>query len=54
MKTVFLVLDLLTNSDAIRAVLQSCFTAGVVCAGVLFLLGIYQMLRRSCPRRVGA
>jgi hypothetical protein len=54
MKTLFLILDLLMDSEAIRSVLHSCFTAAVVCVGVLFLLGAYQVLRRACLRRDGA
>ena len=54
MKAIFLILDLLTDSEAIRSVLHSCFTAAVVCVGVLFLLGIYQVLRTFCLRRDGA
>jgi hypothetical protein len=48
MKALFLLLELLTDSDAIRTVLQSCFTAGVASAVVLFLWGVYQVVRRSC------
>lgn len=48
MKALFLLLELLTDSDAVRNVLDSCFAAGVV---VLFLLAAYQVLRRSCRRR---
>ncbi len=51
MKTLFLLLELLTDSDAIRNVLHSCFTAGAVSVVVLFLLGVYQVLRRSCAPR---
>jgi putative effector of murein hydrolase LrgA (UPF0299 family) len=51
MKTLFLLLELLTDSDAIRNVLHSCFTAGVFSVAVLFLLITYQVLRRSCVRR---
>jgi hypothetical protein len=51
MKALFLLLDLLTDSDAIRNVVHSCFTAAVVCVAVLFLLGAYQVLRRFCTRR---
>lgn len=54
MKTLFLLLELLTESDVVRNVLQSCFTAAVVCVAVLFLLVIYQVLRRSCARRTTA
>jgi hypothetical protein len=51
MKVLFLLLDLLTDSDAIRSGINSCFTAAVVNVAVLFLLGAYQALRRSCTRR---
>jgi len=51
MKTLFLLLELLTDSDAIRNVLHSCFTAAVFSVAVLFLLVTYQVLRRSCVRR---
>jgi hypothetical protein len=51
MKPLFLLLDLLTDSDGIRNVLHSCFTAGVVSVAALFLLLTYQVLRRSCARR---
>jgi hypothetical protein len=50
MKALFLLLELLTDSDAIRSVLQSCFTAGVASVVVLFLWGVYQVARRSCKR----
>jgi hypothetical protein len=51
MKALFLLLDLLTDSDAVRNVIHSCFTAAVVCVAVLFLLGAYQVLRRTCTHR---
>jgi hypothetical protein len=51
MKALFLLLHLLTDSDAIRNVVHSCFTAAVVSVAVLFLLGAYQVLRRTCTRR---
>jgi hypothetical protein len=51
MKTLFLLLDLLTDSDVIRNVLHTCFTAAVFSVAVLFLLIAYQVLRRSCARR---
>jgi cytochrome bd-type quinol oxidase subunit 1 len=54
MKTLFLILDLLTDSEAIRSVVHACFTAAVTCVGVLSLLGAYQVLRRSLLRRDGA
>ncbi|HMD10584.1 MAG TPA: hypothetical protein VKH63_23845 [Candidatus Acidoferrum sp.] len=47
MKALFLLLELLTDGDAIRNALHSCFTAGVVSVVVLFLLLTYQVLRRS-------
>jgi|HubBroStandDraft_2_1064218.scaffolds.fasta_scaffold01257_5 cytochrome bd-type quinol oxidase subunit 1 len=50
MKTLFLLLDLLTDSDAIRNIVHSCLTAAVVSVAVLLLLGAYQLLRRSCTR----
>jgi hypothetical protein len=54
MKALFLLLELLTDGDAVRNVLHSCFTAGVVSVVVLFLLGAYQVLRRTCAHRGGA
>jgi hypothetical protein len=50
-KTLFLLLDLLTDSDAIRNVVHSCFTAALVSVAALFLLGAYQVFRHSCTRR---
>jgi putative effector of murein hydrolase LrgA (UPF0299 family) len=47
MKTLFLLLEFLTDGDAVRNVLNSCFTTGVVSVVVLFLLLTYQVLRRS-------
>jgi hypothetical protein len=51
MKALFLLLELLIDSDAVRNVLDFCFTAGVASVVVLFLLVTYQVLRRSCVRR---
>ena len=51
MKTLFLLLELLTDGDAIRNILHSCFSAALVSVAVLFLLGTYQVLRHSCLRR---
>lgn len=51
MKALFLLLELLTDSDAIRNVLNYCFTAAVFSVAVLSLLATYQVLRRSCGRR---
>jgi hypothetical protein len=50
MKALFLLLELLTDSDAIRSALQSCFTAGVASVVVLFLWGVCQVIRRSRKR----
>jgi hypothetical protein len=50
MKTLFLILNLLMDGDAIRNIVHSCFTAALVSVGVLFSLGAYQMLRHSCVR----
>jgi hypothetical protein len=50
-KTLFLLLELLTDGDAIRNILHSCFTAALVSVAVLFLLGANQVLRHSCLRR---
>jgi cytochrome bd-type quinol oxidase subunit 1 len=50
MKTLFLILNLLTDSQAIRSVVHSCFTVALVSAAVLFLVGAYQVLRHSCLR----
>jgi hypothetical protein len=50
MKALFLLLELLTDSDAIRSVLQSCFTAGAASVVVLFLWGVYQVVWRSSKR----
>ncbi len=50
MKALFLLLELLTDSDAIRSVLQSCFTAAVFSVVVLFLWGV---LTRCFVARVG-
>jgi hypothetical protein len=54
MKALFLLLELLTDGEAIRSVLQSCFTAGVASVVVLFLWGVYQVVRRSCKRSENA
>jgi hypothetical protein len=54
MKTLFLFLELLTDGDALRNILHSCFTAALVCVGTLLLLGTYQVLRPSCLRRNAA
>ena len=54
MKTLFLLLELLTNNDVIRNVLHSCFIAGVFSVAILFLLVTYQVLRCSCARRTTA
>jgi flagellar biosynthesis regulator FlaF len=51
MKTIFLILNLLTDTEAIRNVLHSCFTAALVSVGVFVLAGTYQVLRRSSLRR---
>jgi hypothetical protein len=51
MKTLFLLLEFLTGPEAIRNVLQSCFTAAVVSVAVLSSLGGYQALRHSFSRR---
>jgi hypothetical protein len=51
MKALFLLLELLTDSDAIRNVLNYCFTAAVFSVAVLSLLPTYQVVRRSCGRR---
>jgi putative effector of murein hydrolase LrgA (UPF0299 family) len=51
MKTLFLLLELLTDGEAIRNVLHFCLTAGIFSVAVLFLLVAYQVLRRSCGRR---
>ena len=54
MKALFLILELLTDSEVIRNVLHYCFTAAVFSVVVLFLLVTYQVLRRSCERRTGS
>jgi hypothetical protein len=51
MKTLFLLLELLTDSDAIRMVLHSCCTSAVVSVVVLIFVGSYQVIRRSLLRR---
>jgi putative effector of murein hydrolase LrgA (UPF0299 family) len=51
MKTLFLLFELLTDSDVIRSVLHSCFTAGIFGVAVLFLVAAYQVLRHTCMRR---
>jgi len=51
MKTLFLLLSLLTEPNEIRSVIQSCFTSAVVSVGVFFVLGCYQAIRRSSLRR---
>jgi hypothetical protein len=51
MKALFLLIELLTDSDVIRNVLTYCFTAAVFSIAVLSLLIAYQVLRRSCGRR---
>jgi hypothetical protein len=50
MKTLFLLLELLTDRDAIRMVLHSCFTSAVVSVVVLIFVGSYQLIRRSLFR----
>jgi hypothetical protein len=50
MKTLFSLLGLLTDSDAIRIVLHSCFTSAVVSVFVLTFVGGYQVIRRSLLR----
>ena len=52
MKTLFLLLDLLTDSGTIRGALHSCLTVALVCVAILSLLGTYQLLRRSCLARL--
>jgi|HubBroStandDraft_6_1064221.scaffolds.fasta_scaffold29034_4 hypothetical protein len=47
MKALFLILNLLTDVDAIRNVVHSCFTVALVSVAVLFLVGAYQVLRHS-------
>jgi hypothetical protein len=47
MKTLFLLLKLLTEWDAIRDALYSCYVLGAVGVAVLFFLMAYQLLRRS-------
>ena len=54
MKTLFLLLELLMDSDAIRVVLQSCCTSAVVSVVVLIFVGSYQVIRRSLLRRNSA
>jgi hypothetical protein len=54
MKALFLLLELLAERGTIRNVLQSCFTAGVVSVVVLFSLGAYQIVRRTCALRNAA
>jgi hypothetical protein len=49
-KTLFLLLELLTDSDAIRVVLHSSFTSAVVSVVVLIFVGSYQVIRRSLLR----
>jgi hypothetical protein len=51
MKTLFLLVELLTDRDAMGNILHSCFTAALVSVAVLFLLGTYQVLRHSRLRR---
>lgn len=51
MKALFLLIELLTDSDVIHNVLNYCFTAAVFSVAVLSLLAAYQVLRRSCGRR---
>lgn len=51
MKIIFLILNLLTDTETIRNVLHSFFTAALVSVGVFFLVGTYQVLRRSSLRR---
>jgi hypothetical protein len=54
MKALFLLLELLTDRDTVQNILQSCFTAAMVSVVVLFLLGAYQVVRRTCARRNAA
>jgi len=49
-----LILELLTDGDAVRSAVHACFTVAVTCVGILSLLGAYQVLRRSLLRRDGA
>jgi hypothetical protein len=49
-----LLLELLTDRDAIRNVFHSCFTAAVASVVVFFFLGCYQAIRRSGLRRNAA
>jgi putative effector of murein hydrolase LrgA (UPF0299 family) len=51
MKTLFLLLELLTDGDAIHNILHSCLSAALLSVAVLFLLGTYQVLRHSRRRR---
>jgi hypothetical protein len=51
MKTLFLILNLLADPDAICNVVHSCFIAALVSVAVFVLLGAYQMLRRLGLRR---
>jgi hypothetical protein len=51
MKTLFLLLGLLTDSDAIRIALHSCVTSAVVSVFVVIFVGSYQVIRHSLFRR---
>jgi hypothetical protein len=51
MKTLFLLLELLMDGDAIRVVLRSCCTSAVVSVVVLIFAGSYQVVRRWLLRR---
>jgi hypothetical protein len=51
MKALFLLLDLLTDSDGVRNFVHSCFIAAVVSVAVLFLLGAYHVFRRTSTRQ---
>jgi hypothetical protein len=54
MKTLFLLLELLMDSDAIRVVLHSCCTSAVVSVVVFIFVGSYQVMRRLLLRRNSA
>lgn len=50
MKFLFLILNLLTDHEAIVAVMRCCFASAVTNLSLLFVLGAYQGIRLSIHR----
>ena len=51
MKTLFLLLSLLTDGNQLRSLFDACFTTGVASVLALSLFGFYHAIRRAYPRR---